>query len=70
MKLTDKNDLENALGLDISDVIMAKLEEAFPDRIPMKPGISPQDIGRYQGQQTVIQYLRALKKDLQEGDTS
>lgn len=68
MKLTDKNSIENALGSDISDVLMKRLETAFPNTIPMKTGISPQDIGRYQGQQTVIQYLRALKDDNHSGE--
>lgn len=67
MKLTDKNQLEDALGLEISDVVMSRLETAFPDRMPMKMDMSPQELGRYQGQQKVIQYLKAL---VEEGDSS
>lgn len=66
MKLQEKDILENAMGLSISDVLMAKLGEAFPKGIPLRNDMTPGEWGRLQGQQHVIEYLRSLKEEIED----
>jgi len=57
--------LETAMGMDISDVLMAHLEQMFPNSVPMGDDMSALKLGRKQGEQIVVNYLKNKKKDLE-----
>lgn len=42
----------------IPEDLLLALEKKFPDRIPRNIDLSPQEIGRLQGEQRVIDFLR------------
>lgn len=57
--------LETAMGMDISDVLIAHLEQMFPNSVPMGKNVTPLELGRKQGEQLVVSFLKSKKKDLE-----
>ncbi len=55
-------ELETALGLAVSDVLLDKLNLAFPDKVDQDCE-SLQELGKAQGRRQVIDYLAYLKQE-------
>lgn len=43
--------------------VIKAMEEAFPDRLPMNPQVTIEDLRFYQGQRTVISWFKSFYMD-------
>jgi len=54
------------MAIVVSDELLTKLREVFPDQIPREPEVSIRKIVRLQGEQRVIAYLASLNESILE----
>jgi hypothetical protein len=61
------NKVQSALGIVVTDQLLDKLGEVFPDKLPndMKD-THEKNVCYLMGQQSVIQYLKNLQQDILE----
>ena len=53
-------------NLSITEALLEKLNELFPNTLPTKPDITIEDIRYLQGQQSVLQKVEELYKEIYE----
>ena len=50
----------------ISKELLIKMQQLFPNQLPLNHDVTPQEIAYLQGQQSVIQYLEGLYQENEE----
>ena len=64
LRIKNMNVLNNQTA--ISKDLLIKMQQLFPNQLPLNLDITPQDIAYLQGQQSVIQKLEGLYEENEE----